>query len=71
MAASVVYSLPPTECIRRYTDMHAAHQQALETKHAALDRRIADEVHRPMPDPAILTDLKRQKLRVKEELSRL
>lgn len=51
--------------------MHAAHQQALETKHAALDRRIADEVHRPMPDPAILTDLKRQKLRVKEELSRL
>ncbi|WP_203311156.1 MULTISPECIES: YdcH family protein [Sphingomonas] len=51
--------------------MHTAHQQALETKHAALDRRIADEVHRPMPDAATLADLKRQKLRIKEEIARL
>lgn len=48
--------------------MQSAHQTALETKHANLDRRISDEMHRPMPDQAILADLKRQKLRVKEEM---
>jgi hypothetical protein len=53
------------------TEMQTTHQQALETKHAALDRRIADETHRPMPDAAILTDLKRKKLKLKEELSGL
>jgi hypothetical protein len=51
--------------------MQTTHQQALETKHAALDRRITDEVHRPLPDAAILTDLKRKKLKLKEELSGL
>ncbi|ATI54428.1 MULTISPECIES: YdcH family protein [Sphingomonas] len=51
--------------------MQTTHQQALETKHAALDRRIADESHRPMPNSAILTDLKRQKLKLKEELTGL
>ena len=51
--------------------MQTTHQQALETKHAALDRRIADETHRPMPDPAILSDLKRQKLKLKEALNGL
>lgn len=51
--------------------MQTTHQQALETKHAALDRRIAAETHRPMPDSAIITDLKRQKLRLKEELNGL
>jgi len=51
--------------------MQTTHQQALETKHAALDRRIADESHRPMPNSAIIADLKRQKLRLKEELNGL
>ncbi|WP_293877340.1 MULTISPECIES: DUF465 domain-containing protein [unclassified Sphingomonas] len=51
--------------------MQTTHQQALETKHAALDRRIADEAHRPMPNSAILTDLKRQKLKLKEALTGL
>lgn len=49
--------------------MQSAHQTALETKHAKLDRRITDELHRPLPDQAILGQLKRQKLRVKEEMS--
>jgi hypothetical protein len=49
--------------------MQTTHQQALETKHAALDRRIADESHRPMPNSAIIADLKRQKLKLKEELT--
>lgn len=45
-----------------------AHQQALTTKHATLDQRIAEESHRPLPDAAVLAELKKQKLRVKEEM---
>lgn len=51
--------------------MPNSHLSALETKHAALDRRIEDESHRPLPDTAMLATLKKQKLRVKEELSTL
>ncbi len=49
--------------------MQTAHIQALEAKHATLDRRIADEAHRPMPDGLILADLKKQKLRLKQEMT--
>ncbi|RXD06901.1 DUF465 domain-containing protein [Sphingomonas sp. UV9] len=48
--------------------MQTTHQTALETKHAVLDRRIAEEVHRPMPDTTVLAGLKKQKLRLKEEI---
>lgn len=48
--------------------MASAHLSALEAKHATLDQRIAAETQRPMPDPAILSDLKKQKLKVKEEI---
>ena len=49
--------------------MSTAHYDALETKHAALENRIADEEHRPLPDTAIIADLKKQKLRIKEEMT--
>ncbi len=49
--------------------MYSAHQTALETKHANLDRKISDELHRPLPDQSVLAELKKQKLRVKEELT--
>ena len=49
--------------------MPNSHTQALEAKHATLDRQIADETHRPMPDSTILAELKRQKLRLKEEIT--
>ncbi|CAN5322695.1 hypothetical protein BH09PSE4_BH09PSE4_22180 [soil metagenome] len=48
--------------------MHTAHHSALEAKHAVLDRRIADETHRPLPDTSVLAELKKQKLRLKEEM---
>ncbi len=48
--------------------MEMAYQSSLEAKHAELDRKIDDEIHRPLPDPLILADLKKQKLRIKEEL---
>jgi len=44
---------------------------SLRTRHAALETRIADEDGRPQPDPNALTRLKREKLRLKEEMERL
>ncbi|WP_315760892.1 YdcH family protein [Sphingomonas sp. Y38-1Y] len=49
--------------------MQTSHQTALEAKHATLDRRIAAERQRPLPDQALLGELKRHKLRVKEEIA--
>jgi hypothetical protein len=51
--------------------MHTTHQMALETKHATLDKRIADEIHRPLPDAIRLAALKKQKLKLKEEILEL
>lgn len=47
----------------------SAHQTALETKHATLERRIAEESHRPQPDSGLIADLKKRKLRLKEEIA--
>jgi hypothetical protein len=48
--------------------VQTTHQTALETKHAVLDKRIAAEAHRPLPDATILAGLKKQKLKLKEEI---
>jgi hypothetical protein len=45
--------------------------RALEDRHAALEARIADEDNRPRPDADQLARLKREKLRLKEEMERL
>ena len=44
---------------------------SLEDRHAALDRRILDEDRRPQPDGLELAKLKREKLKLKEEMERL
>jgi hypothetical protein len=49
--------------------MQTAHFSALEAKHASLDRKIADEQGRPAPDTSIIADLKKRKLRIKEEMT--
>jgi hypothetical protein len=49
--------------------MHTAHISALSAKHSVLDRRIASESQRPNPDTILIADLKKQKLRVKEEMA--
>jgi hypothetical protein len=49
--------------------MQNAHLSALAAKHAGLERQITAESQRPMPDSRTLADLKKQKLRVKEELA--
>jgi hypothetical protein len=51
--------------------MHTTHHAALEQKHATLDRRIAEETARPVPDATVLHGLKKQKLKIKEEMSTL
>lgn len=50
--------------------MASTHHAALETKHAVLDQRIAEETHRPMPDTIVIAELKKQKLKLKEELGK-
>ena len=45
-----------------------AHLQALKAKHAALDEEIAKEMSRPLPDETKVSSLKRQKLKLKEEI---
>ncbi|MDF0488963.1 YdcH family protein [Sphingomonas sp. H39-1-10] len=49
--------------------MRNAHHMALEAKHAVLEEKISAESHRPQPDSAMLAALKKQKLRVKEEMT--
>ena len=44
---------------------------SLKARHAHLEHEIDDEIHRPLPDQMHITELKRQKLRIKEEISRL
>lgn len=48
--------------------MEQAHIYALQTKHAGLEDRIAEESRRPVPDAATLAQLKKEKLRIKDEI---
>jgi hypothetical protein len=48
-----------------------AHLVELSEKHRALDRRIEEEQARPTADDLKIADLKRQKLRLKDEIERL
>lgn len=47
------------------------HVDSLRSKHARLERQIDEEQHRPLPDSTMLIKLKREKLRLKEEIERL
>ena len=49
--------------------MQEAHMSALEAKHAGLEAQIEEETHRPLPDMATLNRLKKEKLKIKEELA--
>jgi hypothetical protein len=45
--------------------------ESLRSKHAYLERQIDDEMHRPLPDQSVLSRLKREKLRLKDEMVRV
>lgn len=49
--------------------MQSAHISALEAKRAVLDERISLETQRPLPDSIVIADLKKQKLKLKEEIA--
>jgi hypothetical protein len=49
--------------------MENTHLSALAAKHAGIERRLADESRRPLPDSVLVSALKKQKLRLKEALS--
>lgn len=44
---------------------------ALKARHNELEDRLDEELGRPVPDDAAVHDLKRRKLRLKDEMSRL
>ncbi len=44
------------------------HMENLERKHAVLENLIDLEVGRPLPDFVKITQMKKQKLRIKEQL---
>lgn len=48
--------------------MSTSHLSALKSRHADLDEKIANEERRPAPDVAVLAQLKKQKLKIKEEM---
>ena len=50
--------------------MASAHLEALNARHATLDGQIANEMTRPMPDHSVISRLKREKLKLKEEIGR-
>jgi hypothetical protein len=49
--------------------METTHVSALQLKHAGLDQKLQQEMTRPMPDLATIQQLKKKKLRIKEELA--
>lgn len=49
--------------------MGIQHLEALKHKHDLLEEKIRQEQQRPAPDVARLSDLKKQKLRLKEEIT--
>ncbi len=50
--------------------MANAHRDQLIARHARLDDSLANELKRPVPDTVQLRRLKREKLKLKDEISR-
>lgn len=53
------------------TEKIEKHLAALKAKHASLDEQIATETARPLPDEVVISELKRQKLKIKEEIEEI
>jgi hypothetical protein len=51
--------------------MDTSHVSALQLKHAGLERKIERELNRPLPDDVVIQSLKKQKLRIKEQLEHI
>jgi hypothetical protein len=51
--------------------METSHVSALQLKHAGIERRLQEEMGRPLPDLVIIQTLKKRKLRIKEEIEHI
>ena len=47
------------------------HIEALKAKHASLEHAIVEEYSRPHPDDDTICSLKKRKLQIKDEITRL
>lgn len=45
--------------------------ESLRAKHARLESQIDEEAHRPLPDSMLISQLKKEKLRIKDEIERM
>jgi hypothetical protein len=45
--------------------------RSLQAKHAKIDTDLAHEEARPMPNDGVVGSLKREKLRIKDEMTRM
>ncbi len=49
----------------------SAHLEQLNIKHAQLDTQIEKELKHPAPDTILVTELKKQKLRLKQRIAEM
>ncbi len=45
--------------------------ETLQLRHAELDAKLEDEISRPLPDQTVITEIKRQKLHIKDTMATL
>jgi len=65
-------TLQAPSTLKRRADMTlAAHLAELTEKHRVLERRIREEMARPGADDVQITQLKLQKLKLKDEMAKL
>ena len=51
--------------------MIEARIEELERKHATLEEKLDSETHRPLPDQQVIAELKRKKLRLKDQIAEM
>jgi hypothetical protein len=49
--------------------MESSHVAALQAKHSGLEQRLRDEMSRPAPNETLISELKKLKLKLKEEIA--
>ncbi len=47
------------------------HVESLRVKHSRIEQQIDEELHRPLPDQTLVSRLKKEKLRIKEEIEHI
>ena len=47
------------------------HIDKLKADHASLEMAINEQLNRPLPDTNLIADLKKRKLRIKDQINRL